>query len=193
MKNWSFAKILMVAGGGFVALVVFAVVAINMLAKPQTSVNSTPSKIKVAAAQRAEASQELLGPDIVSVQLESAQAALREARQETKSLEQKLQVTFDKRDEQIAQVISSINEELQKISKRLVVLEEAMSTPTDFAVVRPQRFASVEDAPTPAVKAEEFSPPPGFSIRAEVGDRVWLSDGKREISVLKSQQQKAKD
>lgn len=189
MKNWSFAKIMVVAGGSFAGLILFAALAINMLAKPQTGGSSTSSRVKAAAAQRNEASQELLGPDIVSVQLESAQAALREARQETKSLEQKLKGTLEQRDEQLGQVISSINEELQKISNRLLVLEEARATQTGFAVVRPQRFSNSTGEPTTAPSTETISPPPGFTVRAEMGDRIWLTNGKREISVLKSELQ----
>lgn len=189
MKNWSFAKIMVVAGGSFAGLILFAALAINMLAKPQTGGSSTSSRVKAAAAQRNEASQELLGPDIVSVQLESAQAALREARQETKSLEQKLKGTLEQRDEQLGQVISSINEELQKISNRLLVLEEARATQTGFAVVRPQRFSNSTGEQTTAPSTETFSPPPGFTVRAEMGDRIWLTNGKREISVLKSELQ----
>lgn len=191
MKNWSLSKILLVAGGGFFGVIVFSVIAINILTQSKTDVSNPSSKRKIGTSH-VEASNDFLGPDIVSVQLESAQSALREARQETKNLEQKLKVTFDKRDEQIAQIIASLNEELQKTNKRLVVLEEAMSAPADVAIVRSERFTGTADVSTAAAKVDQYSPPPGFNIRAEVGDRVWLSDGNKEISILKSQQ-KTKD
>lgn len=190
MKNWSFTKILLVAGVGFVGVVALAVIAISTLAQPQTGSGATSKpRASETAAQRAGTGQALLGPDIVSVQLEGAQAALREARDETKRLEQKLQAILSQRDEQLAQMFSSVNEELQKLNNRMVVLEESMRTQGGFAIVKPQRFVETENPPeaVPVKDAAEFSPPPGFTVRAEMGDRVWMTDGKREISALKSE------
>lgn len=207
MKSWTFGKMMAVAGGGFVAFILITVVAINSLAgkkrssqQPAVRPANAPvaaaeapvkapvgAPVKTASAQTAQS----VGPDIVSVQLESAQSALREAREETRSLEQRLATALANRDESAAKQTQTLIGEIQALGKRIRALEEDRLLTTDVKVVRAGDNTvneGTEAQPAAPSQTHQYTPPKGFVVRAELGNRVWLSDGKREISVLKDQE-----
>lgn len=204
MKNWSFGKILAVAGGGFVAFILVVVVAINTFAgkksaqaptraqatAPVDATRPTTGQVVPARAQAASAQAQIVGPDIVSVQLEGAQQALREAKEATQALEQKLAQALAKRDETATKQTQLLMGEIQALGKRIRALEEDRLLATEVQVIRPGANGDGKQDQTSQTSAStaQYSPPAGFVVRAELGNRVWLSDGNREFSILKGQQ-----
>ncbi|OAD16428.1 hypothetical protein A3839_28140 [Achromobacter insolitus] len=198
MKNWSFAKLMAVLGGGFVAFVIAGLVVVRMISGTGNAQKRTPTQPQVSdvnrgvdAAKTASPSQAQqstgVGLDIVSVQLEGAQTALREAKEETQALEKKVAQALANRDEANNKQIQGILEQITSLNKRLTALEEDRLLNSGVSVVKPEATGQGADetsADTPA-KAT-YVPPKGFTLRAELGNRVWLFDGHREFSMLKT-------
>jgi len=198
MKNWSFAKLMAVVGGGFVAFVIVGMVMVKMTSgagnaqkrsptQPQAGeVNRDVEAGKTASSSQAQQSTGV-GLDIVSVQLEGAQTALREAKEATQALEKKVAQALANRDEVNSKQTQGILEQITSLNKRLTALEEDRLLNSGVSVVKPEATGQGADetsADTPAKAA--YVPPKGFTLRAELGNRVWLFDGHREFSMLKT-------
>ncbi len=193
MKNWSFGKLVGVFGGGFFGFIAVSLFAIKLISSenatqdaPQPRANRQAASIP--AERHASATPEQAGSiDIVSVQLESTQKALREAQESAQALEQKLAQALSDRDSDIATQFQGLRNDVQTLNKRLVALEQIQLRGTDVQIVRP---SSTEPGTVerPATVDATYTPPKGFVLRATMGERVWLYDGAKEISVLKGQE-----
>jgi len=185
-----------VFGGGFAAFIAIAVMAVNMLAaKPSTQKRPAAQQTSVAASSTSRATaapsastqpEGSVGLDIVSIQLESAQSALREAKKETLALEKKLAKALANRDEVVTKQTVALQEQIQALGKRIRALEEDRMLNSGIAIIGPD-VSTQERADEPKPTNAAYVPPKGFLVRAELGNRVWLSDGHREFSVLKTE------
>ena len=195
-KTWSFGKLVSVFFGGLVGVIVLAVVVIKLLAPKPASQSpsapqqaSTPQKTETVSISAAPVqTQGMIGPDIVSVQLESAKNALREAKEDSKALEQKFANALAVRDQAWNGKEQAFNAQVLDLSKRVKALEDDRKLNPGVAVVGPEKHAAEEEQPAtkPAPKTA-YTPPKGYVVRAELGDRVWLFDGTNEISMLKTE------
>lgn len=195
MKNWSFGKLVSVFFGGIVGVITIAVVAINLLAAKPESQNrrvpqqaGTPRKAEpVSIAPAPVQTEGAIVPDIVSVQLEGAQNALRQANEDRKALEQKFANALAVRDEAWNAKEQAFNAQFLALSNRLKALEEDRTLNPGVAVIGPETRAAGEDQPTTKpTLTTTYTPPKGYVVRAELGDRVWLFDGTNEVSMLKT-------
>ena len=198
MKNWSFAKLMAVVGGGFVAFVIVGLTAVKMTsgtsnpqkrspAQPQSSVVNRGEDAATAAPSSQAQQSTGVGLDIVSVQLEGAQTALREAKEATQALEKKVAQALANRDESTNKQVQGLLDQINALNKRLTALEEDRLLNSGVSVVKADatgQGAEETSADTSAKAA--YVPPKGFTLRAELGNRVWLFDGHREFSMLKT-------
>ena len=201
IKHWSFGKLVGVVFGGFFGFIAISLFAIKLISggngtpdtlKPRKSpeVNSSvltanPSQTRAVAAPGAQVAP----ADIVSVQLEGTQRALREAQESARALEQKLAQALSERDGALVKQFQSLRDDMQALNKRLFALERSQMLSTDVQIIRPSSATpDASDQGQPAAANDLYTPPKGFVVRATMGDRVWLSDGTREISVLKGQE-----
>jgi len=201
MKNWSFGKLIGVGVGGFVSFIIVAVLVIKMISPKSseqraTTRSQTGSAVQIKPAPKESISatvtaaptpqQSSVNPDIVSVQLESAQIALREARDATKTLENKLATALATRDDAANKQAQALQEQILVLSKRLSSIEDARTLNPGITVIGPNQSAPASELNSPKT-SNAYTPPKGFTVRARLGDRVWLTDGQREISVLKTE------
>ncbi|ANN80819.1 hypothetical protein BAU07_26185 (plasmid) [Bordetella flabilis] len=192
-----------VFGGGFVGFIVVSVLVIHLL-KPKAQKASIPAHFntvqeapsaKTAAAHiatpvpaaPAAVAPATVGPDIVSVQLESTQSALRQAKEDAQSLENKLTKALASRDETAAKQAQLLITRIESLDKRIRALEEDRMLNPGVSVVFSDTGRPVKTVDSvPEHTNAPYTPPKGFVVRAELGNRVWLSDGQREISILKT-------
>ncbi|WP_323025698.1 hypothetical protein [Castellaniella sp.] len=205
MKDWSFGKLVGIFFGGLVGVIGVGLLAVKMISGDNASQSVEPRKAPVPTAVTSPARAAAAAPkapstvsteatqipeDIVSVQLESTQKALREAQESALALEKRLAQALAARDEANAKQIQALRGEMQSLNKRLLALEQDRLLNTNVQIIRPSSGTNSggqgEGASTAASAA--YTPPKGFVVRATMGDRVWLSDGTREISVLKGQE-----